>query len=155
MMFLEKHQWSKRFDSTFFSFTLDGKRQLLETPQIPAEMEGKTNHPATYFELTVYCEHRTISILRRYSHFRWLFHEINDSNSKRLDSITGGPPLRLPPGTCPFQRMDENFLQTRKDELRDFLNDLLNRPGNSQHPAVVTFLSLDQLIDCEGKSSET
>ena len=154
-MYLEKHQWSKRFDSTFFSFSMDGKRQLLEAPSIPATIKGKTNHPAMYFELTVYCGHRTTSIVRRYSHFQWLFHQVYDSNSKQLDRMTGGPPLRLPPGTCPFQRMDETFLEKRKEELQHFLNELLNRPGYSQHPAVVTFLLLDQLVDCNGKESDT
>ena len=140
-MYLEKNQWSRRFDSTFFSFTVDQATLLTEPPQLPATLKGKYNHPAIYFELNVYCENRTVSIQRRYSHFRWLSQRLQEAN------LNAGPLPRLPPGTCPFQKIDEDFLKNRKDELGEFLNDLLTMPGVSQHPYVVTFLSLEELTN--------
>ena len=141
MMYLEKDQWSKRFDSTFFTFSMDGHCRMSEPPSLPDRLRGKTNHPAIYFELTVYCEHRSISILRRFSHFRCLLQELIDS---KLPATFGPLPL-MPPGTCPFQLLDEAFLQNRKEELRDFLSELLFRPECARHPAVVNFLALDEL----------
>jgi hypothetical protein len=152
MMYLEKNQWSRRFDSTFFSVTVDGTKLLTEPPQLPATLAGKRHHPAIYFELTVYCEHRTASILRRYSHFRWLFQRLDGAN------LNVGPLPRLPPGTCPFQKIEEDFLKNRKEELGEFLNELLTKPGVSQHPSVVTFLSLEEFANVrerEGKTNPT
>eukprot|EP00957_Ditylum_brightwellii_P143725 10950108-Ditylum_brightwellii.AAC.1 len=42
-----------------------------------------------------------------------------------------------------FQPHDEEFIETRQKELYDFMRSVLSRPGYASHPAIISFLELD------------
>ena len=153
MMYLPIDQWSPRFDSTFFSVKIEGATKKNDNlPPLKEGIGGKTNLPAVYYEVSVFCEHRKITFLRRYSNFKWLYDQIEASPPKPPESVDGeafdeGPPVSMPPGTCFFQVQDDAFIQNRKEQLRELVDDLLKRPGYSEHPAAVLFFELDSLGD--------
>lgn len=190
-MFLPKNQWSSRFEETFYTVKVEGF-QLVTTPvsgtrttttttttlqaetvhatpdaaaQLPVVPE-RMSFPAYYYHVVVNRGHGQTTILRRYSQFLWLYHQIQ-KHSQQLTSIpvlhsdtTGtsnagkGTTTPLPqqsqlvlphppPKTCPWDRQDDVFAACRQDELSDFLEQLLSQgPGVAKHPAVRAFLEL-------------
>ena len=141
LLYLPKDSWSPRYDSTFYTVKLEGKQKLSELPAVPSAIGGKSNLPAYYYEVTVYREHEKKSMLRRYSHFKWLYEQLI-WNPPQDEQPSDTKPIRLP-GACPLQWQDDNFAQTRLERLMDFIDDTLARPGYASHPAVLTFLELD------------
>jgi hypothetical protein len=142
LLYLPKSSWSPRFNATFFSFSLDEHQELTEAPKTPNLLGGKRNLPAHYFVLTVFRERQTKTLLRRYSHFKWLFHQITNHPPPYMDSqSTPGVAsiLRFPAGSCFYQKQDGEFVNHRRQQLRDWLNDVLLRPGYASHPAVKLF----------------
>lgn len=146
MMYLPNDHWSPRYDSAFYTVKVEGKQHFIKPPQnIPRKLAGKSG-PAYYYCVVVYCEHNKRILLRRYSHFKWLFEAIQE-NPPTEPQLPGAAMIKLPPGTCPFQRQDEDFAKIRMEELSDFLQELLARPGYASHAAVVAFLELGSSID--------
>jgi hypothetical protein len=150
VMFLAPEHWSPRYDTAFFTVKMDGFELLLEPPTNPDSaidvtrqqiMEGKTNHPAYYYKVEVFCAHSSRVFWRRYSQFYWLYQQL--STTRPIGEQQ--QPLEMPPGTCFFQRQDEPFAQNRLEQLRDFLRDVLQRPGYATDPRVVVFLELTEL----------
>jgi hypothetical protein len=142
VMYLSHEDWSRRYESSFFTVKLDSVEQLREAPRMDPRITGKTNHPAYYYRVDVFCAHNTCSVFRRYSHFKWLFHQLCASppSQGRWEE-----PLIMPPGSCFFMPPDEKFAENRAEQLHEFMRDLLQRPGYSMHPAVVLFLELDTM----------
>jgi PX domain len=142
VLYLPKEDWSPRYDSTFFTVKLEGKKILLEPPtDVPSSIGGKSNHPAYYYETVVYREHNKQTLLRRYSQFKWLYDQLRASPPTD-DQNPNAQPIHMPPGTCPFQWQSDAFAQNRLEQLGEFINDVLARPGYASHPAVATFLEL-------------
>lgn len=143
-LFLPKDQWSARFDSTFYTVKIEGKQRLTAPPDksVPASIGGKTNFPAWYYRVVVYREHGKEEHLRRYSHFQWLYEQLiaNPSSDEQLSGLNE---ITFP-GSCPMTIQNDAFAQGRMEVLADFLNDVLSRPGYASHPAVLTFLDIDQ-----------
>lgn len=125
---------------------------------------GNNSFPAIYFNLRVQCAHQEHSCPRRYSQFRRLYDDLRfhaksvqqlshesqaqkkgnrDQNTNRDDDCRD---LYIPPKTCPFQPMDEEFLDVRQKELYEFIDDLLKRPVYVNHPSVHAFLELDHFV---------
>jgi len=148
MHYLSKEHWSPRYDSTFFTTQIVGKELLVVAP--PAGLGGgKSNHPAVYFRIEVFSEHRKHICLRRYSQFKWLHEQLKKS------PISSQEPLSLPPGQCPWQYpTNDDFLQIRLDALREYLSDVLARPGYARHDAIRLFLELDKFEEEVGKQKE-
>jgi hypothetical protein len=129
---------------------------------------GNTDYPAIYFKVTVLCGRQSRTLLRRYSQFYHLYKQLlNDppeesvvrvtstttiNNKNKKSSVSHHhvhhpypypyPPLSIPPRTCFFQHVDEEFLNERETDLEFFLKDLLGRPGYIEHPAVQAFLDM-------------
>ncbi len=142
MHYLAKEHWSPRYDSTFFTSQLNGKEILDEPPTIPIGLGGKSNHPAVYFRIEVFCEQKKHICLRRYSQFKWLHEQLKSSPPRAANQEEHD--LSMPPGSCPWQVQNEEFLQVRLEALRDYLSDVLARPGYARHPAMRFFLELDK-----------
>jgi hypothetical protein len=145
VMYLPKDEWSPRFDSTFFSVKLESTQICTSPPAVREGICGKTNTPAVYYQVAVFCEHRKITFLRRYSNFKWLYDQLKASPPPPVqdDLYREPPPLNMPPGTCFFHSQDDAFIQNRKEQLMDFIDDALILPGYAQHPAVILFFELD------------
>jgi len=145
-MYLPKDQWSPRYDSTFFSVKIEAAQKCDSPPAIKEEIGGKTHCPAVYYEVAVSCEHRKIQLLRRYSNFYWLYQQVKDFHPPPVE---GDPlvyePLVMPPGTCFLQPQDDEFIKNRKEQLSEFVDDLLSRPGYAEHTAVRLFFELDSI----------
>jgi hypothetical protein len=146
-MFLEFSQWSPRFDAAFYSIKMEGKELRSSPPDgfaAAGAPPGKDRHPAYYYLITVFREKEKKVIYRRYSQFRWLYDQI--VNYKPPEPTPGGmpelEPIVIPPKTCPWQKIDDVFAQNRLEELRDFMTNILIRPGIASHPAVLQFLEL-------------
>jgi PX domain len=137
ILYLSKDCWSPRYDSTFYSMQMPAFEQRASEPPLPLALGGKTHHPAYYYSICVYREQSQTTIWRRYSHFRWLYDQVRDVPME-------GEPLSMPPGTCPLHWQTESFAKNRKDELSEFLDSLLQRPGLASHPAVLLFLELQE-----------
>lgn len=145
-MYLPGDQWSPRFDSTFFSVKMESAKKFESPPEIKEGIGGKTHCPAVYFEVIVFCEHRRIVLLRRYSNFYWLYEQITDFHPPPVEGdTTVYEPLVMPPGTCFLQQQDEEFIKNRREQLSEFVDDLLSRQGYTKHPAVRLFFELDNL----------
>lgn len=142
MHYLAKEHWSSRYDSSFFTTQVAGKELLSSPPPMPEGMEGKSTHPSVYFRVQVFSEHKEHSCLRRYSQFKWLHQTLISSPPPEASYEEHA--LALPPGSCPWQRQDDEFLQIRLEALRDYLRDILARPGYAKHPAIQLFLELDK-----------
>jgi hypothetical protein len=142
VMYLSHEDWSARYESSFFTIKMDSVEQRGEAPPMDPMITGKTNHPAYYFQIDVFCEYTTRPVFRRYSHFKWLFHQLCGSPPSQE---RGEEPLIMPPGSCFFMPQDEKFAENRMEQLREFMRDLLQRPGYATHPAVIVFLELDTI----------
>jgi hypothetical protein len=144
-MYLPVDQWSPRFDSTFFSVKIESA-QKHERPLVLREgIGGKINGPAVYYDVAVFCEHRKIMLQRRYSNFYWLYEQVKDFRPPHVEGDIEHGPLEMPPGTCFWQRQDEEFIKNRTEQLGEFVDDLLSRPHYAEHPAVRLFFDLDIL----------
>ena len=148
MMYLTKDDWSPRYDSTFYTVKVAEKTLIQATdglPSVPSSIKGRDHLPAYYYTVNVQREHNQTSLLRRYSHFYWLYQQLKsdppvDPSSGR--HVSEGP-IRMPPGICQcFQGPSDRFAQNRMEQLDRFLEDVLKRPGYANHPAVITFLEL-------------
>lgn len=115
---------------------------------MPEGIGGYTHCPAAYYDVVVFCEHRKVLLLRRYSNFYWLYQQVKDFNPPRVEGDdTIYEPLVMPPGTCFLQQQSDDFIKNRRLQLSEFVDDLLSRPGYSEHPAVRLFFELDVLPD--------
>jgi hypothetical protein len=143
IVYLPKDCWSPRYDSTFYTVKMEGHQQHVATaPSVPLTIRGKSNLPAYYYILGVYREHEKKTIARRYSHFRWLYEQIRLFPPMDAQDPQAAP-IHMPPGSCPFQWQNEAFAKNRQEELAEFLDDVLQRPGYASHPAVLAFLELE------------
>jgi hypothetical protein len=148
VMYLPPDQWSPRFDSTFFSVKIEAAQKLDGPPVIPEGIGGKTHCPAVYYDVAVFCEHRKAVLLRRYSNFFWLYEQVKNFQPAQVEGDpTVYEPLVMPPGTCFLQQQDDEFIKNRKEQLGEFVDVLLSRPGYAEHPAVRLFFELDSLKD--------
>ena len=128
-MYLPKDVWSPRYDTNFYSVKVEGfgrKQSLVPGPNVG----GNSNLPACYYKINVYRGHETKTVWRRYSQFKWLHQQLHRASS-------------FPPGTCPWQKQDDEFCNLRKDELQDYVDAALEQPENARHAAVVAFLELE------------
>jgi len=146
LMYLLKDSWSPRFDSTFYTVKIEGK-QVISAPPLPSlgrrdELGGKPSFPAYYYDVVIYREHSRMALQRRYSEFKWLYDQICKSPPAD-EQDPNAEPIRMPPGTCPFQWQNDEFAQNRLEQLSELLEDALRRPGYANHPAVIQFLNLD------------
>lgn len=146
LMFLPKDQWSPRYDKdTFYSFRIEGFEYMRSSPP-PSSADApvipsKSSFPAYFYKVVVYRGHDKTVLLRRYSQFKWLYHQLLAHPPP--PPVTGATSLpNLPPGTCPWDAQDDAFASCRQDELADFLTSMLELPGYAQHDAVVAFLEL-------------
>lgn len=162
LMYLPKDFWSPRYDSTFYSVKVEGFELHLTSPTVSTDtaialIPGKSIFPAYYYKVVVYRKHKRKTVLRRYSQFRWLCrqllaHPASPPDKPSYNNINNDAPLamarpiRLPTsssGCCDFSwRQDDVFATNRMENLNDFLNGVLIRPGYAMHPAVVAFLEL-------------
>mmetsp|Transcript_3018 Transcript_3018/g.3555 ORF Transcript_3018/g.3555 Transcript_3018/m.3555 type:complete len:155 (+) Transcript_3018:46-510(+) len=137
--YLPIEHWSPRYDENFFTVKVKGKEKLTNQPRsIPKVLLGgitKRNHPAVYYRIEVYSQQKMHICLRRYSHFEWLHHRFLSSSSELLSLF--------PPKTCPCQIQNEEFLQNRQEELKEYILDVLSRPNYAGHDAMHEFLELD------------
>ncbi|KAG7337144.1 PX domain containing protein [Nitzschia inconspicua] len=157
MMYLAHEDWSPRFETTFYTIRIDGYELVTKTTTTtttttplllpPSSLlrdgGGKTNLPAYYYKITVFCGHYRRMVLRRYSQFEWLYKHLP------LSVVQNGnePTLVLPPKTpCLCQPQNDAFAQNRMEQLQDFLRDVLIRRGAAQHDAVAKFLELEDLL---------
>ena len=147
LMYLPKTEWSPRYDSTFYSVKIENKTLISDLhPPCSNSLGGRTNLPAYYYTVTVYREHDKTSLLRRYSQFYNLYQELrrhppNIAADQRTTFVE--TPIHMPPGTCPWLHRDsEEFLNARMEQLDEFLEDVLSRPGYANHPSVIAFLEL-------------
>lgn len=136
ILYLVPEHWSPRYENTTFTVKVEQTVLMSSAPSSSSFVGGKSNFPAYYFKVDVFCARKTRSVCRRYSQFQWLYKRL-----PRIDDNGELPPL--PPGTCFCQPQNETFAQNRLEQLREFLRDILQRPGYSSHPAVITFLELD------------
>lgn len=143
LFYLLPEDWSKRYDHTFFTVKLESCKELTTPPTGMEGIGGKTNHPAVYFALTIFCQHKKRTLYRRYSNFVWMNEQLKASPPLVSDGSADAP-LSLPPGTCFFQKQDDAFLQNRLEELQEYVRSLLKKQGYAKHPAVVSFFELDR-----------
>ena len=141
LMYLPKTEWSPRFDSTFFTVTVESTRVVQEPidVSVPETIQGRNHYPAYYYELAIHRGRERTIIWRRFSHFKWLHQQLKanpPTESQPSDAIS------FPAGTCFYQKQDDQFAQSRLLMLGDWLNDVLVRPGCASHPAVMAFLEL-------------
>ena len=134
VMYLAYEHWSPRYETTFYTVKIDGCESLQSAPSSSASCGRNSNHPAYYYKLDIFCGHKTRSVFRRYSEFRWLYNRLPKSNH-----------VALPPGTCFWYPQDETFAQNRLDQLREFMLDILHQPNFASHPAIIDFLELNEL----------
>jgi hypothetical protein len=137
--FLASDQWSPRFENTFFTV----KFKSFELVTLPPEsgepssaFKGKGMFPAYYYKIDVCCGHAKHSVLRRYSQFAWLVSRVPP------DTRPNAP--EMPPKTWICQPQDAAFAQNRLEQLREFLEDFLQRPGIATDSNVVAFLELER-----------
>ena len=154
LMYLSLESWSPRFDSNFYTIKMDQKEFLQSAPaedsdSVDAPPPGKHQHPAYYYRIDVFRERHQHSVVRRFSQFRWLYDQIAGYSPPQTQE-EGMPPLDpivFPPKTCPWHTQDEEFAQNRLEGLREFLTDVLRRPGIASHPAVRQFLKLNEVVE--------
>lgn len=152
MFYLTEKDFSPRFDDTFFTCSITS-RLTLETPPShstnePNKSSTSRHHPAIYYEIKVKCGHKDHVVHRRYSEFR-----------KLLDDLRRNPPhwsereflsqIHVPPKTCLFSKVDDEFLDNRQEELDIFLENILKRPNYASHTAICNFLRLDAFRKAE------
>jgi PX domain len=141
-MYLAQEDWSPRFEHTFFTVCMEGY-EFLKSPPAATDTNpligGKTSMPAYYYKVKVFCGHESHTVLRRYSHFEWLYKQLP------RDVTMSDEPLLFPPGSW-CQPQNDQFAQHRLEQLRDFLRDALPRPGVAKLEAVANFLELDSFL---------
>jgi hypothetical protein len=151
MLYLPEKDWSSRFGPEFFTVSLDSRRIYEIAPEGASNSGARhRSHPAMYFVIKVKCANCEKLCPRRYSQFRQLYDEI--LKIPKLHRTHGKPSinqsdldkLHFPPKTCLFTNIDEEFLDTREDELLSFLDDLLKIANCSEHQVVRDFLDLDK-----------
>mmetsp|Transcript_3832 Transcript_3832/g.5536 ORF Transcript_3832/g.5536 Transcript_3832/m.5536 type:complete len:158 (+) Transcript_3832:194-667(+) len=148
MMYLAPKHWSPRYDDAFFTVKIVGRQKMTSSPLSNDQgIGGKTHHPAVYYEVQVLRAQEIFTIYRRYSNFKWLYEQITkfppspeEENNNTLDDA----PIEMPSGTCLFQPQDEEFLQQRMEDLAEFVNNVLERPGYACHPSVSKFFQLHE-----------
>lgn len=143
-MYLAYEHWSPRYETTFYTVKVEGFEMLNAAPENLLKYDGgKSNHPAFYYKLDVFCGHNKRSILRRYSEFKALLGDVPRSNVDDDDRVA------IPPGTCFCypQQQQESFAQNRLEQLREFMRHLLQQPTVASHPAVMIFLELDKISE--------
>jgi PX domain len=149
LVYLPNDTWSPRYDSTFYTVKLNGFELVhdalpsddgIDTIRVP----GKTNLPAYYYRVDVYRRHERTTLLRRYSQFQWLYHELMTSCDTSSAGILDNAPLHFPSAVvCRLQWwQDDAFAMTRMQDLAVFLSSALVRPNCSRLLAVRIFLSL-------------
>lgn len=161
IMYLPPENWSPRYDHTFFTASVTaatlmrrsgGSTDPLPTT-IPSAIHGKTNLPAYYYHITIQQQHQTRVVLRRYSHFKWWYEQVRDLNTHRPPPTTSGSAAtasssvlwsaessgELPPAYH-FHWQTATFAKLRQEQLSQFVNNLLSRPGYANHPATLIFL---------------
>jgi hypothetical protein len=140
-MYLAHEDWSPRYEkSTFYTVKVEAVELLDDDsappPPVNSIISGKSNLPAYYYRVDVYCGHSKRSVFRRYSQFHWLYKQLPRAAT---------PTVSMPPGTCFCQPQEEAFAANRLEQLREFLRDVLQTPGYASHPSVVAFLELNEL----------
>ena len=138
VMYLAHEQWSRRYEKTFYTVKLEAFELLSSAPPIGPSVGGKSNLPAYYYRIDVFCGHATRAVFRRYSNFLWLYKQL--SRDIRRESLV------MPPGTCYCLPQDEIFARNRLEQLREFLRDVLEMPGCASHPSMIDFLELNAII---------
>ncbi len=163
MFYLAKEDWSPRFES-FFTVTLTTRTTysspppsssqttpIESSPLLPENLTKGENEkfPAVYYNIKVQCGRKEHLCPRRYSQFRKLYNDINANPPPLPNQVSSSKiirpekPIKIPPKTCCFQTIDDEFLDVRQEELYWFLTTLLIRPGYADHPAMIAFLELD------------
>jgi hypothetical protein len=155
IMYLAHEDWSPRFESTFYTVKMNGYELYNNKSSLPhssspsslafssssAAIGGKTNFPAYYYKISVFCGHQSRTVLRRFSQFEWLYQNLPPSITHYDE------PLMLPPKTsCICQPQTDSFAQNRMEQLQDFLRDVLIRRGAAEHDAVAIFLELETFV---------
>ena len=138
-MFLASDQWSPRFENTFFTVKMEGFELIRSIPtsdESSTVSAGKRTVPAYYYKVDVCCGHTKYTVLRRYSQFVWLASMVPPDDSPEAPE--------MPPKSWICQRQDDVFAQNRLEQLRDFLEHLLQRPGRATDASVVAFLELEK-----------
>lgn len=139
--FLASDQWSPRFENTFFTVKHEGFELVQSSPEPdePSDMfKGKGVFPAYYYKIDVCCGHAKHTVLRRYSQFAWLVSKVP------RDTRPDAP--EMPPKTWICQPQDATFAQNRLEQLQEFLEGFLQRPGIAADSAVVAFLELERFV---------
>lgn len=172
LCYLAKEDWSPRFENEFFTVSIDtwdtyNSLSELREAQISdgsdgsdctdgsdgggdnkehhfLHVEGNTRFPAVFFCIKVQYGREEFKCLRRYSQFHQLYNEVIHYPPHHEED-KNKPRLCIPPKTCFFQAVDDNFLNNRQYELYEFLTDLLARPGYVNHSAVQAFLELNRI----------
>mmetsp|Transcript_7592 Transcript_7592/g.9088 ORF Transcript_7592/g.9088 Transcript_7592/m.9088 type:complete len:156 (-) Transcript_7592:285-752(-) len=151
MMYLAPKHWSPRYDEAFFTVKITSLQKMTSSPSAEDHgIGGRTHHPAVYYEVKVLRANETFTMYRRYSNFRWLYDQITKfppatENKQSGKHAIDDTPIQLPPGTCLLQPQDEEFIQQRMEDLAEFVNDMLERPGYACHPSVSKFFQLHDL----------
>ena len=152
VMYLEHEDWSPRYEDTFFTVRLDRFKLFASLPDAGADGDGdddddhtaggKTNFPAYYYEIEVFCgRHEPRTVFRRYSQFKWLYEKL-PKNLKNGSIVNER--LVFPPGSpCLCHSQNEEFAKNRSEQLREFLKDALTRKGVASQEYVAKFLELD------------
>ena len=140
--FLASDQWSPRFEATFFTVKLENFELARAPPQSDEHsrflFHGKGTFPAYYYKIDVFCGHAKHSVLRRFSQFAELVSKVPH------DTRPDAP--ELPPKTWICQPQDAPFAQNRLEQLREFLERFLQRPGIATDPIVMEFLELERFV---------
>jgi len=157
MFYLNKKDWSHRFEKRFFTLEMEAPSISLETlPYTEQTIGGRTKLPAYYYTIEVSPGTsvpegddipESIKVFRRYSEFEWLYNKLKSTST---DSSKTFP--TLPPKTSFCQTQTEEFRKDRQSELFAFLDDVLSMPGTVQHVAMKEFLMLgviygDEVVD--------
>ena len=155
VFYLPENEWSPRYETSFFTISLR-TRTVYDTHPPHTGIDHNTarnrHHPAVYFNLKVKCGKKENVCPRRYSQFRNLYDELRrdppvqskhtlSRTSKAVPDECAQLPL-IPPKTCFFSKLDDEFLNTRQEELYTFLDECLKRPDYSKHPSIRQFLEL-------------
>merc|ERR1712151_1120351 len=113
------------------------------SPYNESDIGGRTKLPAFYYAVEVCAgSSESLKVFRRYSEFEWLYHKLKSSPTE-LESLKMFP--TLPPKTSFCQVQTDDFRYDRQIELKEFLDDVLSRPGYASHPAMKSFLLLSHI----------
>ena len=142
VMYLEYDDWSPRYQDTFYTVRLE-HYELLNSPpaatsQLPPNHLGsKTNFPAYYYRVKVFCgRHPPRIVYRRYSQFKWLYENLPKTLSSGTIFPSGRACFLCVPNT-------ESVAKARKDDLKDFFEGALAKRDIASNEIVAQFLELD------------